>query len=264
MKYSVRKIVTLSMQELKKEILYLSPAKRPRKIIFDHLPKCGGSSLNKYLQAHYPRRKIFSINGLDPISSVDEFKNYSISKRNSYDLVKGHLANQLFDFVHPESIKVTVLREPIDRIVSHYFWAKRTPQHYLYTKIHDSEMNLEDYVTSGISEELRNWYTTHFSGLTVDDAEKNPDKAINRAIEVIMRAYDIIGLLDNLSFFLGTLRKKARLRYSFHNEKVNATRGRIAVHDIQQSIITKIEQANHLDVALYRKISGIAHLRQSQ
>ena len=83
-----------------------------KKILFDHLPKCGGTSLNKYLEVNYPSQKIFSINGLNPRVSIDEFKKLPISKRYEYDLVKGHAGNQLLDYVHPGCLKVTVLREP--------------------------------------------------------------------------------------------------------------------------------------------------------
>jgi len=254
MESRAKKIAVLSMLEFKKEVRYLSSAKRPRKILFDHLPKCGGSSLNKYLQAHYPRRKTFLTNGIDAAPSIDKFRNFSLSKRHGYDLVTGHRANQLLDYVHPESLKVTVLREPVDRIVSHYYYAKRTPLHYLHSKIHESEMSLEDYVTSGISRELRNWYTIYFSGLTMDDAEANPDESVNIAVEVILRKYDIVGFLDNFSSFFNTLREQAGLRYNYQNEKVNVTEGRIAINDIPQSTISKIEKKNHLDIALYRKI----------
>ena len=92
------------MQEMKKEFLYSLSASRPRKILFDHLPKCGGSSLNVYLEAHYPKRKTFSTNGLNPTASVDDFKNLSQRKRHGYDLVKGHLAHNLLEYAHPECL----------------------------------------------------------------------------------------------------------------------------------------------------------------
>ena len=139
----IRKLGKLK-QELRNEIQYFVLASRPRKILFDHLPKCGGSSLNAYLEAHYPMRKRFSI-GRNPTASVDEFKAFSRYKRHGYDLVKGHLAHKLLDYAHPECLKITVFREPVDRIVSHYYYAKRNETHYLYSKILKSRMNLEEY-----------------------------------------------------------------------------------------------------------------------
>ncbi len=254
MKIRAKKIITRSNQKLIKELLYFFPASRPRKILFDHLPKCGGSSLNVYLNAHYPKRKIFSIDGSNPTASVDEFKNLSQRNRHAYGLVKGHLGHKLLDYVHPKCLTVTVFREPVDRIISHYYYAKRTPTHYLYSEIHKSEMSLETYATSNLSVELRNWYTTHFSGLAVDKAERNPEESITRAVEIVLKRYDIIGFLDNFSSFAETLRNQAKLRYEYQNIRVNLTQERPNLNNVEQSTISKIEQVNHLDIALYRKI----------
>ena len=254
MKTRVRKMVVQTKQELIKEFLYLFSASRPRKILFDHLPKCGGSSLNAYLEAHYPKRKTFSTDGLNPDASVNEFRKLSQRERYGYDLVKGHLAHKLLNYVHPECLKVTVFREPVERVVSHYYYAKRTPEHYLYSKIHQSQMSLEDYVTSNLSGEVRNWYTSHFAGLLAEKAETRPEESITRAFEVVLKRFDIIGFLDDFSLFVETLRKEAKLRYEYQNEKINITEERPGLNDIDRSILGKIEEINQLDIALFRRI----------
>lgn len=251
----LQNLIVGTVQVLKKEILYLASSKRPRKILFDHLPKCGGSSLHAYLEKEYPQRKIFSIDGGNPQESAAKFKSLPQAKRYAYDLVKGHIANQLIEFAHPACLKVTILREPVDRIVSHYYYAKSTPEHYLYPKIRKSGMSLESYASSGISTELRNWYTTHFSGLSIEAAEANPEDAIENAMKVLLNDYDIVGLLENYSSFAERLRQQAGLRYQYQNEKVNPTQGRVSINDVPKSTIRVIEQINHLDVVLYRKIA---------
>ncbi len=254
MKIRIKTIMVRAKQELINEFLSAFTASKPRKLLFDHIPKCGGSSLNAYLEMNYLRRKTFSIDGSNTAASVDKFKNLSQHKRHGYDLVKGHGAHELLDYVHPECLKVTVLREPVDRIISHYYYAKRTRAHYLYTKIHRSEMSLEDYATSDLSDELRNRYTTSFSGLEVNDAEQSPGESITKAVDVALKRYDIIGLLGNFSLFTETLRNRANLRYEYQNRKVNVSQERPSVNNVEQSTISKIEQVNHLDVAVYRKI----------
>ena len=254
MKFPVIKIATRSLEELNKELRYLFSTRRSKKILFDHIPKCGGSSLNRYLEEHYPRRKIFNTNGA---ASIDRFINYPQSKRYEYDLIKGHLANKLIDYAHPECLKITILREPIDRLISHYFFAKRSPEHYLYSKIHESGISLEDYVTLGISTELRNWYTTHFSGLNIADAERDPQQSVNLAIEVLLSRYDIIGFLDEFSSFTDQLQNQAQLRLNYQNKKINVTQGRISVSAVQESTINKFKKINHLDIAMYQKLEKL-------
>lgn len=37
---------------------------RPAKVLFDHLPKCGGTTINLYLPANYPERFVYIIDGI--------------------------------------------------------------------------------------------------------------------------------------------------------------------------------------------------------
>jgi len=252
MRNPVKKFIARTPNDIKKELYYLFNASNPKRVLFDHLHKCGGSSLNKYLEAHYPRRKIFSTNGRKPELSIEKFKSFSTAKRHGYELVRGHLANQLIDYIHPDHLKVTVLRNPVDRIVSLYYYAKESPKHYLYPKIHGAKMSLEDFTNSGMSDELKNRFVTHFSGLTTSDVEKSPEKAVDTALEVLM-SYDVIGFLECFSFFTDELRLKAGLRHPYQNKKVNVTNKRASIDEVAQSAIDIIAENNYLDIELYKR-----------
>lgn len=249
-----RKYASRTSREVKKQLLNLVALKRPRKILFDHLPKCGGSTLNTYLEAHYPSRRTYSTDGWEPEKSVEEFKRFSKHKRYGFHLVKGHLANELIDLAHPECLKITVFREPVDRLVSHYFFAKETPRHYLYPKIHALALSLEAYIESGLSGELRNWYTTHFTGLSLSEAEADPENSVKLAFDNVSRKYDVIGFLDSFTVFTSTLRERAHLRLTYQNKKANVTKKRVALAEVEQSAINKIKQINHLDIELYKRL----------
>lgn len=240
-------------EELRKEIAYALPSKRPRRILFDHIPKCAGSAINAYLQRHYPRRLVFSINGQEPLKSVETFRHLPASRRHAYALIKGHLAGYLFDDVHPNCLKTTVLREPVDRIASHYFYAKRTPIHYLYDRIHREGLSLRDYVSSGLSHELSNHYTRHFSGLSREEVEQAPDAAVAKAL-ASLRRYDLVGFQDDLPGFIENLRRTAKLRLPFPERKVNVTEGRKKVEDLDAPTRQAIEAANALDLRVYAEL----------
>ena len=254
MESRIDKIMRKTKQSLKRELLYCSPKSRPRKILFDHLPKCGGSTINAYLEEHYPKRKTFSMDSTHPAESIKRFTDLPERTRYGYELVKGHFAHELVDYVHPDCLKATVFREPVDRIISHYFFVRRTPEHYLHSRILETDMSLEEYATSNLSDELRNWYVTHFTGLGIQDAERNPEQSVTRALEVILQQYDIIGFLDDFPAFAETLRTQANLRYAFRNKRVNVTTNRPDIREISESTIRKIRETNHLDIVLYSKL----------
>ena len=258
------KILNRLKRELAKELFYLRSKNRPKKVFFDHVPKCGGTSVTKYLQANYLLRKTFSIKTHAGSTSIEGFKTASQQTRYKYDLVKGHNAHQLIAYVSPECIKVTVLREPVDRIISHYYYAKRVPSHYLFKIIHGSNMELKDYATSGLSAELRNHITTHYSGLNLDYAEQNADEAVGKAYNAIMNKYEIVGLLSNLSQFAESLKKRANLRFTYINKIVNATINRISVDQVDNTTLSRIKEINYLDVILYAKIRDAINYNDSQ
>jgi len=242
---------------LKKEIRYLFSFPRPGKILFEHLPKCGGSSLAAYFAEQYPRRKIFCTDGDNPQPSVDEFKRYPQKKRYGYDLVEGHLAHELIEYVHPDSLKITVFREPVERIISHYYYVKREKKHYLHAEVTADGMSLAEYVSSGLSEELHNWYTTHFSGMTDADAEQNPQKSVAKAVETVRKTYDIVGFLDAFDEFAEKVRRTAHLKRQYKDRRENVTRDRPKYADVPETTIRKIEEFNRLDIVFYRKIRAL-------
>jgi hypothetical protein len=175
------------------------------------------------------------------------------SKRHAFALINGHLAGNLLADVHPDALKITVLREPVDRIASHYFYARRNPMHYLHEQIHQENLSLKDYIEGDISHELRNHYTLHFSGLSREEAERDPEVAIQKAVAGLKR-YDLVGFQDDLSAFVEQLRSAAKLRLPFPKKMVNVTKDRRSVDDLDEEIREAIERANALDLRLYAQI----------
>lgn len=179
---------------------------RPRRVLFDHLPRCAGTTITRYLLMHYPRRFVFGTHNQQPSGSVQAFQSLPQGSRYHYQLIAGHLTNELLDYVHPDTITLTILRDPIDRIVSHYYYIKQQKQHYLHDRVLKSNVQLEDYASSELSPELRNWYTTHFTGLSVEEVEMEPEESVQRAAQVISKRYDIIGFQDDLPAVMHKLR----------------------------------------------------------
>lgn len=233
--------------------LFFSKTK-PKNVLFDHLPKCGGSSLNLYLESNFKEKHIFRIDGSNPYKSVDQFKSFNIKSKRKYRLIRGHLANQLIGIIDQSFLKITMLREPIDRIVSHYYYAKRSKSHYLYAYIHDNDVSLLEYVTSGKSNELQNWYVSHFSGLSFAEVKQNPIIALNLALERINENYDIVGFTDDFHLFTEQLRKKDDFDKPYNNLKVNVTINRHNINDISSEILNPIRELNTLDIELYNTL----------
>jgi hypothetical protein len=114
----------------------------------------------------------------------------------------------------------------------------------------ESNIQLEEYASSKLSAELRNWYTTHFTGLSVKDVEMEPEESVRRAVQVISKRYDIVGFQDDLPTVAHKLRKAAHLYRPFDNRVLKAGK-RIGLNEVPENVRITIAEVNFLDVKLY-------------
>ncbi len=248
------------LKTVKREYNYISS--HQHRILFDHLPKCGGTTIIDNLIMNFPNRHIYQMNGLNPETSVKEFKILPDEIRWKYKLIFGHLANELRDYVHPDTICTTVFREPIDRIVSHYYYVKVKTSHYLHEKVINEKIGLLDYCRLNLSEELSNYYITHFTQMSLSEIEKNPEQSVALALKNILKNYHLIGFQNNIPAFLDSLERVGNFEFTSKQAVKNKTMNRVKTREIDLKAKKEIERNNSLDLMLYdeliaRKKSGV-------
>ena len=89
----------------------------------------------------------------------------------------------------------------------------------------NNSLSLEDYAKSGISNELENYCVTSFTGLSLSEAKRDPNGAVQLAYEIVSQSYDIIGFQDDLDRAMAEVVVKARLWSDFPASKMNAKPG---------------------------------------
>lgn len=67
-----------------------------------------------------------------------------------------------------------MLRDPIDRVISHYYHVINRPKHYLYKAVTSRNMNLAEYVRSGLSHEANNGQVRQISGVEAVFFDREP------------------------------------------------------------------------------------------
>ncbi|MEZ6131820.1 MAG: sulfotransferase family 2 domain-containing protein [Planctomycetaceae bacterium] len=225
-------------------------------LLFEHVPKCAGTSVSHYLKQNYNAEEIFELNGGRPSESIAAFQRYSEADRTRFRLILGHGAHQLWSLVSPLTIGMTILRNPVDRIVSHYYFVLASPKHYLHEQVVTRRMSLSDYATSGISGELRNNYVCRFLQITPEEAEREPDSSVENAYSRLKAQYAVIGILEQLNQTMNTVRRIARLRGRWKNEQRNVNKRRRLKDEITSDERTVISEINALDVRLYERIAA--------
>lgn len=97
------------------------PGSRPT-VKFLHVPKTAGTSVRFFLSGFFPRREIC------PAIHPHEFREIPPAQLRRYRLFAGHYDWRLLDAVGGDCFTFTVLRHPVERLLSYYFFQRRQGQ----------------------------------------------------------------------------------------------------------------------------------------
>ncbi len=222
---------------------------KPNPLIFMHMPKAAGSSFEAILFRQYPRGRFARLTGAP--QNLEEFANRSQAERDSFDVISGHLHYGVHELLSRPATYITMLREPVDRVISHYHFVLSRPEHYLHDKVVQGGITLQDYVTTRVTLEADNdhvrWLTpnghagVHWGQCTramLDDAKAR--LAEFGAVGLTERFNESLALFK-LTFGWGDMR----------GERRNITADRPAREAVSPEVRACIAERNALDVELY-------------
>jgi hypothetical protein len=223
-----------------------------RTVIFLHIPKAAGTTLRKILNRNYKRGETFWVDASRVRESTEEFKNLPYYRRLKIKLLAGHIPFGLHEFLPQPVVYITMLRDPVDRIISHYYHVIRHPEHYLYHTVRDNNMGLKDYVTSGISTELDNGQTRQLAGGAKIGIGECSEDLLEQAESHLRDHIAIAGLTERFDETLILMRKALRWTFLPCYTKFNVSQNRPPSGNVPQDVVDLIRRHNQLDCELYQ------------
>lgn len=244
----------------------LTDATIPQRVVFHHVPKCGGTSVGRALR----RRYLLSQGTVTPESSFRAFEAFTGRADREQMLVDVlDLREQMFLYLLFEDVRcvslhvrysesahnlfhgmykfITILREPVSRFISHYFWS--------YGKSHAHariEEPIEEFIQTERAKQLGATYSEFFSGLPklTDFAS---DDAVVAAISNLNK-FDVVGTLDDLPAFAENVRSEIGIKIRIGHEN----RSRRSLSEVKRVISPevrqKIEELCEPDVRIWKSI----------
>jgi len=217
-----------------------------RSLIFLHIPKAAGTTLHRIIERQYHADACFSIDGANVYESIETFKQLSEPERESITCLKGHMPFGLHVHLSQPCAYVTILRDPVERMISHYYFVLRSPHHYLYEQVTSQNMTLEDYVRSDLSPELHNGQTKLLAG----NEKMPPPHMLEVAYRNLREHFIFVGLTEKFDESLVLM--KRRLGWSrIYYTQINVNPNRPPKSEISDSTVRAIERNNEKDLELY-------------
>src|SRR5438876_241275 len=196
-------------------------------IIFLHLPKAAGSTLAGIFRRQYPEEATYVRYGKPGTRPFDEIRDLSDDRKSGLRLLAGHLPFGIHEVLPRPARYVTLLRDPIDRVISHYHFVRRSPDHHLHDAVTSRRMTLRDFVESGISRELDNGQCA-WLGWSVDlvaRGDRTSPELLARAKRHLEEWFVIAGITERFDETLLLLKDRLGWTRSIYYREENVTRG---------------------------------------
>jgi len=182
-------------------------------VVFHHVPKCGGTSVARALRLKYllSQRTIkveSSFRAFSDFTSRDDVDQLMIDVLDLREqmllywlhedvrCVSAHVrfSQVAYENFHEKYKFITVLRDPVERFISHFFWISGRPHEHPYM----SE-DFESFLSTPRARRMGAKYVEYYCGLP-KTCDLTSAKSIDAALANLDR-FDIVGRLDRLSDF---------------------------------------------------------------
>jgi len=232
--------------------------KLPEALIFLHIPKTAGTTLNRIIEWQYNPLSIFTIDPYGIRATAERFKTLSEARRRRLKVVRGHLFYGIHEFLLQGASYITMLREPVARLVSTYRFILRRPLHPLHRRFKVERLGVEDLIR--LTPNRQNLQCRFIAGVgRIEDVDvlTKPAEAAPRGIcderlleiakENLMRSFRVVGLTERFEESLLLMTTALGWKISFYeNRKVSKIRS-----PVEPRLVELIREHNRLDIELY-------------
>lgn len=215
--------------------------------IFNHIPKCGGTSLRIIMRNwfciidDYPPHDLkFS----DKTQHELALQNFIENKPNylnikPWELISGHYHLPEFEislrfpgvFENSQVRVITFVREPLDLMFSHFYYGKKKGHSYILWD------TIEEYLLNAMPNQL-----AHAIGCTESNYIERLD------------SYFFIGVLENFEDSINTLARLLGKTLPINTPHSNSSNKELVSGQLEDSVLKKFKARNKLDYLVYEYV----------
>ncbi len=208
-------------------------------LIHLHMPKTAGTTLKYIIGKNINRNCNFHVYKDAPERDAILKE---LSKKN-VACIQGHFPFGVHHYFSTPSTYITMLREPVERIISEYYFIRSIPTHDQHEKV--SNMSLEEYHKQNDHMNLQTRLLSGYLGSPLT----NPH--LEQAKKNIETYFSVVGITEMFNESLYLMKKRFGWQNTFFR-KQNMTKNKPQVEHLSPRIIASIKENNQLDMELYR------------
>jgi Sulfotransferase family len=230
-------------------------------VLFLHIHKTAGSTFHNIVERQYKKIKVFSF---DRSNNTNKFNATSDKFINELHLIKGHFHFGIHNRLINPYEYITMLRDPFERTISHYYYASEAPNHYYHKMIKKGHLSLKDVLEKGDILNLDNGMVRMLS------AKKNvpygccTTDMLEIANENLKNHFSLIGLQEHFDEFVIELSQRYQWKQFIYYSKKLIGKTRPPISKIDQETIQLIRSYNQLDLQLYNHWKPIIEKRMAE
>jgi len=225
-------------------------------LIFLHLPKCGGTTLNRVIEWEYAPQRIFSIDPSFFRWSHRRVCRWPQERLARMQVFKGHMPFGLHERLPQPATYITFLREPVERVISEYYFALHYRLHPQYRRM--QSLSLEQYALQTPHHNLQTKLLAG-RGNTPDFLAGDCDEeTLALAKENLSKHFRFAGLTERFDEGLTVL----KLMFGWNVAQYasfNVTGTRPRKEAVPAAVQAAIAERNRYDVAIYQHVVGTYH-----
>ncbi len=228
-----------------------STIEKPSRVIFVHMEKCAGQSINKWLS---------EIHGIDWVTPnlVGNHRDIIRQYGGCYSLLSGHME---FDGtgLDPRYQYMTVLREPVDRLISwlNFISSVEAPTEYIKSLQDGIKVLLESggkRTTMVLHQTIVNPYCRRLCGAVSNNITDEKDQLASA--HRILQQFFLVGFFERLGDFGARYLSFSNLSAEHEIPHVNKTESKLidAGYPGYDSLRASLAEFLQLDIALYQEL----------
>lgn len=221
-------------------------------LIFTHIPKAAGNTINIIIQRNYLFSKGYFFNSPN-VRMMEQFKNLPEHVRRKMAVIKGHLYYGVHKYCPVPVHYFTSLREPLSRAVSEYNYIFTIPHHPNYKELHENQYTLKQLLENGLIKNMDNCQVRFLCG--VDDI---PFGAVNEehlqmAIDNLEKRYEQVGIMEAFDESILLFARKFNWATPYYTWQNVNHKKRVRLDELDSETLEMLHRFNRYDMVLYEK-----------